>query len=202
MSVQNLVLFVSSNSKECVDPMRFITHYRMPINVVRLDSAYDRQRAAPGKFFQIHSVPTLVVIYQDGNTQLFVGKEKILTWLQNLVNRQSPEQRLPEQRPSSQSTSTPTYAEDSAYPTTKSILQKRKKGKKGKKKVTFEEEETDGEITPVELEFEDVPQKPRTTGFLVGAHAKKADTGMNDIMKEAARMQEAMKATVVDYKGD
>lgn len=197
MSVQNLILFVSSNSKECVDPMRFITHYRMPINVVRLDSASDRQRAATGKFFQIHSVPTLVVIYQDGNTQLFVGKEKILIWLQNLVNRQSSEQQS-----SVRPTSTPVYSEDSVYPTTKSILQKRKKGKKGKKKVTFEEQENDEEITPVELEFEDVPQKPRTAGFLVGSHAKKADTGMNDIMKEAARMQEAMKATVVDYKGD
>jgi len=201
MSVQNVILFISSGSQMCEDPMRMIAHYRMPVNIIRLDTPSDRKRAATGKFFQIHSVPTLAIVYQDGNTQLFVGKDKTLAWFQNLLTKNSQEQQESREPPQMQ-TSVESYASDAIYPQKriKPILSKKKKNKKNKKNVTFDDSEEN--TTPVELEFVDEPQQPRTAGLLVGPTAKKADSGMNDVMKEAARMQAAMKATVKDYKGD
>lgn len=82
----------------------------MPIKLVRLDTAEARTAAATGKLFQITVVPTMVVIYEDGNLQMFVGAEKITQWLSALGRRisqsqveQHPEEdndtNIPQERP-------------------------------------------------------------------------------------------------------
>lgn len=81
MSISEVVLFVSSASRPSMNTLGFAQRSGLPIDVVRLDSAKSRQAAANGKYFQIRSVPTLVVGYSDGNLQLFVGAPKITQWL-------------------------------------------------------------------------------------------------------------------------
>ena len=65
---------------------------RTKVDIVRLDTVQMRKVAENGKFFQITSVPTLVLVYGDGNLQLFLGAPKIVEWF-NLMSRP---QRPPE----------------------------------------------------------------------------------------------------------
>jgi hypothetical protein len=101
MSITQIVLFISSLSKNCVPCLQFIQNQRLPIQVVRLDTEESRDIAIRGKNFSIISVPTLVVLYLDGDMQMYVGTPKIISWLQRLIlaqQRQMQEQQ--EYRPS------------------------------------------------------------------------------------------------------
>lgn len=89
MSIHDIVLFVSSTSKLCVPPVHFIrqSNINMGVRLVRLDTLADRQNAMKGQYFQIHSVPTLLVTYTDGNLQQFIGQEKVMQWLKQLLSK-------------------------------------------------------------------------------------------------------------------
>lgn len=87
MSVQEVVLFVSSTSRASTPVLQFVGKNQIPVGIVRLDTPEDRQIAATGKYFQIVNVPALLVIYDDGNLQLFVGQEKIITWFQQIIQK-------------------------------------------------------------------------------------------------------------------
>jgi hypothetical protein len=65
--------------------------------VLRLDTEEDRARAAKGKYFQITAVPTLAVIYADGNAQLFLGAEKVLQWMAETVSKMRQPAEAPQQ---------------------------------------------------------------------------------------------------------
>ncbi len=101
-SISEAILFVASNSVESGKCLQFITQQRIPMNVVRLDTAEARRTAANGKFFQIVNVPTMVIVYEDGNTQLFLGTPKIVQWINaartSATKRQSdPRTNIPSQ---------------------------------------------------------------------------------------------------------
>jgi hypothetical protein len=81
MSVSEAILFIASNSRACLPTLSLIEHTGLPVEIVRLDTSQSRQIAMTGKYFQIRAVPTLVVVYSDGNLQLFVGAPKINQWL-------------------------------------------------------------------------------------------------------------------------
>lgn len=88
VGMNTIVLFVCSNSKPCMGPVNLIYQHRLPIQVVRLDTPEARTLAANGKYFQIVNVPSMSVIYEDGNTQLFVGADKIIKWISlNFLSR-------------------------------------------------------------------------------------------------------------------
>lgn len=77
--IGDLVLFVSSTSEPC----KYVLQRAQPLMqggmvVIRLDTHEHRRQAMSGKKFVITSVPTLVVVYQDGGTQLYVGIDHIL----------------------------------------------------------------------------------------------------------------------------
>ena len=92
MSISEVLLFIATNSRACMGCMEFIDRHRLPVKIIRLDSEEARTIAAGGTFFQITVVPTMVVIYNDGNTQLFIGTPKIIQWLTMMISRQeSPE---------------------------------------------------------------------------------------------------------------
>ena len=91
MSIAEVLLFIATNSRSCSACMEFIERHGLPVKVVRLDSEEARNIAANGTYFQITAVPTMVVIYDDGNTQLFTGAPKITQWLTMLIKRQEPE---------------------------------------------------------------------------------------------------------------
>ena len=65
--------------------MNFVIQNKLPIQFVRLDTEESRHVASTGKFFQITSVPTMAVFYEDGNTQLFTGTQKIIQWLTAMI---------------------------------------------------------------------------------------------------------------------
>ncbi len=81
MEINSVILFISSNSSACQEPINFCKENNLPARFVRLDTAEQRFRASRGTKFQIIGVPTLVVQYSDGNTQLYSGQRKILSWL-------------------------------------------------------------------------------------------------------------------------
>lgn len=87
VSVSKLILFISSKSNACLPCINFVRNVgtTLPINVVRLDRIEDREAASNGPYFQIVSVPSLVVFYADGNLQVFMGSNKILSWLNSLI---------------------------------------------------------------------------------------------------------------------
>ena len=100
MSISEAILFVASNSPACKQCVQFVSQHKMPMQIVRLDTESSRKTAANGKFFQITAVPTMVIMYEDGNTQLFLGTPKIVQWITALISHsRAPKEEAP--RPSS-----------------------------------------------------------------------------------------------------
>lgn len=91
MSISEVLLFIATNSRACVPCIEFKTHHRFPAQIIRLDSESAREQATNGSFFQITSVPTMVVIYNDGNTQMFVGSPKIIQWMSMIIKSEKEE---------------------------------------------------------------------------------------------------------------
>lgn len=85
MSIAEVLLFIATNSRACAPCIEFKSHHRFPAQIIRLDTESARDQATNGSFFQITSVPTMVVIYNDGNTQLFVGSPKIIQWMTMII---------------------------------------------------------------------------------------------------------------------
>lgn len=91
MSISEVLLFIATNSRACAPCIEFKTHHRFPAQIIRLDSESAREQATNGSFFQITSVPTMVVIYNDGNTQMFVGSPKIIQWMSMIIKTEKEE---------------------------------------------------------------------------------------------------------------
>lgn len=96
MSISEAILFVATNSNASRPCLQFVSQQKIPMQVVRLDTESARKSAASGKFFQITVVPTMVIAYEDGNTQLFLGSQKIIQWLTAMMKASS----RPEPQPS------------------------------------------------------------------------------------------------------
>jgi len=89
MTPQDILLFVSSSSQACKPVVNYISSRHLPIKIIRLDSTDSREAAANGSHFQIHVVPSLVVIGNDGNVQMFTGAPKIMQWLDMVTGNPS-----------------------------------------------------------------------------------------------------------------
>lgn len=124
MSIHSIVLFVSSNSQHCAQPVGFVRQSNLPIPIVKLDTIRDRRAAANGKHFQIHAVPTLVVTYQDGTLQMFASQEKILSWLKKLVQ---PPQPTPPPEPTQTQYTSVVSSSDDDYEPIEQVPKKKKK---------------------------------------------------------------------------
>ena len=122
MAVNNVLLFISSVSRSCVQPVTYIREKKLPIMIVRLDTIEDRRKAANGPFFKITEVPTMVVSYSDNTVQLFVGSDKILEWMSSINKKEEKVIEL----------DTPVEEEE---------VSSKKKKKKKKKMVSFEDED-------------------------------------------------------------
>lgn len=86
--ISDVILFVSSASMNCRASLEMINTTKLPIRVVRLDSEASQKLAATGNHaFSIKVVPTLLVVYQDGNIQQFVSHEKCVGWMRNFYER-------------------------------------------------------------------------------------------------------------------
>lgn len=193
MSISEAVLFAASNSRASMQTAAMIRGAGLPIEIVFLDSVKARQIVATGKHFKITAVPTLVVVYADGNLQLFIGAPKIAQWLSQITSssagkegegRVDPDARV-RKRPLATGASTrarveevPDEPEDSE---TEEVVEPPKKKIKAKKKkktppVSFEPEDT---------EMIQAPDDPTPKG-----------SRMTDIVNMAAKMEQDRKNTL------
>lgn len=78
MALPGVVIFVSTASRECGVSLKYIKENSIKAQVVRLDTREARDRAANGKYFQVKMVPTMIVNYEDGNMEIFIGNNKII----------------------------------------------------------------------------------------------------------------------------
>ena len=101
MSIADVVLFISSVSEASLDTLKYLKSIQLPVNVVRLDNPRAREVAMNGPHFQVTEVPTLVVLFQEGNLKMFVGAPKVLKCLQMLHQQSSqpPERELEHESP-------------------------------------------------------------------------------------------------------
>ncbi len=86
MNVAEVYLFCSSTSPACKPCIQVISSYDLlarETQIVRLDTLDQRHLAKSGNKFQIRNVPSLVVIYADGDTSVFLGQKKVLAWFFN-----------------------------------------------------------------------------------------------------------------------
>lgn len=130
--VNGVVLFVSTASQVCSDVMRYVMANKLGVNVVRLDTLADRQRALNGKYVQVDSVPTMVVIYKDDTIQKYLGADKILTWMSGVVKNMTqsppkpPQNQQIDHHPAPASSSTKPRGTKSKAPIKKSTKSKRR----------------------------------------------------------------------------
>lgn len=127
MTIAHVILFVSSASRESIPCIQFVQQHQFPVRIVRLDTQRERHRAANGDLFQITAVPTLLLIHEDENVQLYAGRPKILEWFNQLL---APEPSV--EPPRVKSTPIP-YPEDE-YQEPKPRKRKSKKSKSKSKK--------------------------------------------------------------------
>lgn len=214
MTIHDVVLFVSSTSQACVPPVHFIRENSLPARLVRLDTNADRTAASRGKFFQIHTVPTLLVTYNDGNIQLFAGQEKVLMWLQQALEMTNQAQNHTltsvdsdeeEQRPKRKSKSKKKRKVTArrSPPPPKNMYGGKSKKKKRPDPVEFIEEDSEDEV---EIEFLDEPEPaprgrrappPPTEGLMVGGMSmSKKKSQMGSIYDVAKQMERERQSTL------
>lgn len=95
MSINEIVLFVSVASQNCMQVIEAVRRSNLPIKIVRLDTQEAREKALNGKLFQVKHVPTMVIRYDDGNIQQFIGVEKVSKIITSLVQQQNPPEPPP-----------------------------------------------------------------------------------------------------------
>ena len=84
MNISEIYLFCSTTSPACKPCFAVIKDHPLlvqEIQIIRLDTKKHREKAQRGTQFQIRVVPTLMVIYDDGDTSLYQGQKKVITWL-------------------------------------------------------------------------------------------------------------------------
>ena len=84
MNISEIYLFCSTTSPACKPCFAFIKDHPLlvqEIQIIRLDTKNHREKAKQSPKFQIRVVPTLMVIYNDGDTSLYQGQKKVITWL-------------------------------------------------------------------------------------------------------------------------
>lgn len=84
MSIRDIILFVSTESKTCVPVLQFIASSNLDeINIVRLDNEETRARVKHGSY-AIGDVPTLFVI-STLDKVLYFKSEQVMPWLMTYV---------------------------------------------------------------------------------------------------------------------
>src|SRR5947207_4145419 len=83
-NVVDVVLFVSKFSKSSVPCIELIVKNKMPVSIIPLDTKELRILAATAKRIQIKNVPTMVVVYDTGDVQAYMGAPTIINWFNNM----------------------------------------------------------------------------------------------------------------------
>jgi len=201
MSIAEVVLFVSSTSKNCRPCFEYLQEHRIPISVVRLDTAEQRAIALSGQYFSVKTVPALMIGTEEGQIQLYEGLDKIFPVLEMLKKAHSkpvavathieePEDEVEEIEEEESETPPPPPSKSKSKPKPKSKSEskpapkpesktkpKGKKDKKNRKTVVISEDE------PEQIEiFEDTPEPTPTKS------SKKTASKMTSLLERAKEM--------------
>lgn len=85
-----IALFVSRLSKASIDVVQALSACKLPVAIVRLDTAEERLVARESKRITITRVPTLVVVSDNGKLSLFEGREKCIRCIEQLCKKPTP----------------------------------------------------------------------------------------------------------------
>ncbi len=226
MSINGVVLFVSSTSPASAPCIQFVQSYQLPVRFVRLDTIADREAARNGKYFQITGVPTLLVTYSDGNIQLFAGQEKVLMWLQQVANsRENHSQSQDHSQTKKQQHVEESDSESEDEPPIRQKTHKKKKSKhdglydgvpkksrKNKKKVRKEPvqfiDDEESESDEVEIQFIDDgkrpnrPPPPPTQGLMVGPRSSSKKKNQMSSLYDTAKQMEQQRQSTLGYRDE
>lgn len=85
--IEEIVLFVSQFSRNCKPCIKlFETIPDIKKTLMKLDTLELRNIVQNNKLLKIRVVPTLLIVYKDGNIQLFEGKDKINFWMSSFIS--------------------------------------------------------------------------------------------------------------------
>lgn len=186
--IQEITIFYSKFSPASNDCLSFVNQLlsqsKIPpqiagaISSVCLDSKEARTLVTKGTNIQIKAVPSMILLFGDGNVQMFVGAPKIASWFQSFgtnTNRKSPIQEEEDED------------EEEEPPKPKKTLKNKKK--KGKKKN--HEEVDESSFTTLVMHDEPEPRSTSTTQGVSGLSTNQFRGGKSstDIMNMAKRME-------------
>jgi hypothetical protein len=84
--ILEIILFYSSFSQKCKPVLDIIRSYNLQENIffVNVDSDKIRKNLKKTNYFSIRGVPSLIITYEDGKSDLFEG-EKVILWLKKYI---------------------------------------------------------------------------------------------------------------------
>ena len=189
MNISEIYLFCSTTSPACKPCFAFIKEHPLlvqEIQILRLDTKSQREKAKRGEKFQIRIVPTLMVIYNDGDTSLYQGQRKVISWLfmrlktfEQAQAATTPPAYLPPQQEDIQRTprSFPAAtAETGLYSASPP------KTLTSESEIEFLPNGEDPPPTP--------PPQPPSSALDINARRQDKDTGMGDLVSAARKMEQ------------
>lgn len=114
--IADIVLFWSEFSKESLICVKFVSSYKLPVEMVKLDTAEARENAMNGEFIKISTVPSLLVSYISGEVNVYEGRPKIIAWFQAMIARSNGSNDASKSQSQSRPQSRPAQSPRSAVP--------------------------------------------------------------------------------------
>lgn len=84
MEIVEILLFYSKFSANCKTVITYVKHYNIPVTPVSVDSKEIRKMIRNGNYFNIKGVPTIVIMFKNGNAEIYEGT-KVIEWLKQFV---------------------------------------------------------------------------------------------------------------------
>ena len=78
--IQEIILYISTTSQKSISAYQFARSKNLDITIIKLDSKEVRAKVSSGQI-PVKHVPTLWIVYDDGNLKVFEGKDKTIAFL-------------------------------------------------------------------------------------------------------------------------
>lgn len=84
VKIKDIILFYSEYPKNCQNIFIFINKYNLRLTTVCIDKKVVRTHIRNDKLFNITHVPTLIVVYENGEAEKYEGA-KIIEYMKQLI---------------------------------------------------------------------------------------------------------------------
>ena len=92
-------LFISKFSKHSIECVKSLSSKGVTPNIIPLDTKRSRERAMRGKYISITQVPSMVVVKETGEAEVYVGKIKILRWVNAMLQSRTQSEEMDGEQP-------------------------------------------------------------------------------------------------------